>query len=257
MLTAKIIYEVDTDHQHYQVVDMVYEGRPARVLYSGQRQAAQSGLARDDKSDLLFDYNQRLRELAEGLQPKRLLVIGGGAYTLPMALLRDLPEVLIDVVELDPGLDDIAERFFGLQADPRLHIFHTEGRSFLERNDSLYDVIIIDAFSHTSIPPSLTEHAALQQIKRNLNSKGTVAVNVISSYLGRNAAPVRNLATAYDELFPGIYLFPASHSISLWLPQNFVLVAERQPRSDITTLLRFAPLNAPDPSMDVQSDLGR
>ena len=119
-----ILFDGDTAFEHYQVIDTIYEGRPARVLYSGRRGTAQSGIATDGKPELLFDYNQRFTELLESIPAKHVLLIGGGAYTLPRAIVQQFPDLQIDVVELDPGLKAIAERFFGLQASDRLRIFH-------------------------------------------------------------------------------------------------------------------------------------
>src|SRR6476469_4412698 len=100
MADEGILVEGDTQHGHYVVADTIYSGRPARVLYSGNHQAAQSGVAKDDNPDLLFDYNQRFIELVRGLLPKKILLIGGGALSLPKALLEEFPEVSLDVVEL-------------------------------------------------------------------------------------------------------------------------------------------------------------
>ena len=61
-------------------------------------------MAVDDNPLLLFDYNQRLFELVTNLRPKSLLLIGGGAYTLPSALLAALPKLEITVVEVAPHL---------------------------------------------------------------------------------------------------------------------------------------------------------
>src|ERR1700752_3186245 len=81
-------FEGETPYGHYTVVDTTYSNRPARVLYSGREfRTAQSGIALDDQDEMLFDYNQRFLELARGLEPKRALLIGGGAFTLPKRLL--------------------------------------------------------------------------------------------------------------------------------------------------------------------------
>src|SRR3954469_25939647 len=120
----QVVWEGDTAYGHYQVVDAPYDGRPARVLYSGDHQAAQSGVATDGQPDLLFDYNQRLFEIARGVQPKTVLLIGGGVGTLPTALLAALPDVQVDMVEPDDGLTKLAYQYFDLPVDDRLRLFH-------------------------------------------------------------------------------------------------------------------------------------
>jgi protein-L-isoaspartate O-methyltransferase len=239
-----LVYETDTPLMHYQVVDMVYEGRQARVLFSGQREAAQSGLARDGQPELLFDYNQRFLELATSLQPKRVLLIGGGVYTLPRALLEALPSVQIDVVELDPGLDELARRFFDWQPDERVTITHADGRTFLNNSPAHYDLILIDAFSNMSIPKSLLTKQAVQQLKSHLTPNGVVGINLISAYYGRGAELIRRQYATYSAIFNHVEIFPADRSLlSFWLSQNFILIAQAGKKHPLN--LRFEPLSPP------------
>lgn len=228
MVADTILFDGDTELEHYQVIDTVYEGRPARVLYSGRRGTAQSGVATDGNPDLLFDYNQRFVELLESVHARRILLIGGGAYTLPGALLVRFPDLYIDVVEIDPGLKEIAERFFGLVPSERLRIFHEDGRTYMERNSTPYDVVLIDAFSHAEIPAGLTAEAAAAQVARNLSSEGIAAINIIAPYMGRNNTLIRSQVAHYQHHFNEVVVYPAGRSLfSLWLPQNLVLVAQK------------------------------
>ncbi|HEY1064196.1 MAG TPA: fused MFS/spermidine synthase, partial [Candidatus Saccharimonadales bacterium] len=182
----QILLETNTELEHYLVVDRVYEGRPARVLFSGPQRAAQSGIGLDDDPDLLFDYNQRLLEVANALYPSRILVIGGGAFTLPQALVVALPEATVDVVELDPGLETIAAKYFGLQENDRLHITYTDGRAFVEQSREQYDLVILDVFSELAIPRQFLTVEFIAMLHEHLTSTGCVALNIIASYQGRN-----------------------------------------------------------------------
>lgn len=223
-----ILFDGDTAMEHYQVIDTVYEGRPARVLYSGQRHTAQSGVAQDGLPDLLFDYNQRFVELLESAPARRLLLIGGGAFTLPMALLEVFPELYIDAVEIDGGLQAIAGRYFGLKPSARLRIITGDGREFLEHSTVPYDVIIIDAFSNATIPETLRTEEAVRQVYRNLTSDGIAAMNIIAPYYGPNNTVIREQLQLYSDYFKKVETYPAGRALfSLWLPQNLVLVAQK------------------------------
>lgn len=221
----RIIYEGETTFESYQVVDMVYEGRPARVLFTNHHRAAQSGIAMDDEPKLLFDYNQRFFELALAMQPKSILAIGGGTYTLPLALLRALPKSHIDVVEIDPGLDTIARQFFGLTTHKRLSIIHTDGRSFLESTTNSYDLIIIDAFNGTELPYDLITIQAIMALQRRLTPDGIAAMNIIGTYYGRSMK-LKSLSAAYQKVFKAACIYPANDSVSLLVSQNFVLIGK-------------------------------
>jgi len=223
----RTIYACDTAFEHYEVVDMVYEGRPARVLFTAGHRAAQSGVATDGKPELLFDYNQRLFELASSLQPQSILVIGGGAYTLPSALAAELPEAYIDVVEIDPGLDEIAVRFFGLMPLKRLRIIHTDGRHYIEKTSQKYDLILIDAFTGTEVPYELITLEAMLAVERRLTSQGIMAMNVIG-ILHSHGMKLKSLLSAYQHTFKQTHVYPADDSISLLESQNFILLGQKR-----------------------------
>lgn len=223
----KLIFEGNTALEQYQVVDMVYEGRLARVLFSGRRSAAQSGLPLDDNPEPLFDYNKRFLELTDGMRPKRVLLIGGGAYTLPMALLRLLDTVRIDVVEFDPGLKAIAEQFFGLSDHERLKIFHGDGAGFLAGNTELYDLILVDAFTHDAIPASLSNSKSVGYIRDGLAPEGAAAVNIIATHRGRRSRALQQQVAIYRQVFQDIEVFPADITCSEWQLQNFILTAQK------------------------------
>lgn len=237
-----IIYQTDSGYDHYEVVERTYEGRSARVLFSGPRRAAQSGIGLDDDPDLLFDYNQRILELANGLYPTRILVIGGGAFTLPMALVAALPDAQVDVVELDPGLKSIAEQYFGLQQSERLEIMFGDGREFVQTTTNTYDLIIMDVFSELRIPQQFLTVNYVQLLSTKLNPGGAVAMNIIASYQGRNTALIKSQVAAYTECFDRLDIYPAAHGLTSWLPQNLILLAQLEPMRVMHEYVRFAPI---------------
>ena len=245
-MSQDVLWEGETTYGHYQVVDTLYDGRPARVLYSGNRQAAQSGVAKDDKPDLLFDYNQRMFELANALVPKTILLIGGGVGTLPMALRATIPGVRIDMVEPDTGLTKLAYRFFNLPVDEALQIFNTDGRTFLREHATRYDMILLDAFNHTTIPMELMTLQAFEAYKKHLNPSGVFIANVISGYYGPGAHVLRQMYAAALQSFETLDIFLASRGYSLWLPQNFVLTAQRDTDLPLKDYVRHEAVAPPE-----------
>jgi spermidine synthase len=239
-----ILYEGDSQYEHYQVIDMVYIGRPARVLFSGHHSAAQSGIPRDGNKSMLFDYNQRFLELVHSLMPKNILLIGGGAFTLPMEILKYFPKIKIDVVERDRELKKIAGRFFGLKQDKNLQIFFGDGRKFLASTNNTYDLILIDAFVHNLIPTSLSTNEFVQLVKLKLSKKGVAAVNVISAYHGLHDSVLKQQYATYNSVFRHVNIFPADKTLSLWISQNFLIISTDkriQPKYN----MRFAQLQPP------------
>ncbi len=246
MTDKPVIWEGETQYGHYQVVDTLYDSRPARVLYSGDRQAAQSGIAKDDKPDLLFDYNQRMFELVSNLVPERLLLIGGGVGTLPQALLKIMPDIHIDMVEPDSGLIDLAYRYFGLPVDDRLHIYTTGGRAFLRGHATRYDMILVDAFTHTTIPKELKTKEAFGAYAKHLRRGGTFAMNVISGYYGPSSRVLREVYAGAMGNFAAVDVFLASRGYTLWLPQNFVLTGQKDNNLPLRDYVRHESVQPPE-----------
>jgi spermidine synthase len=239
-----VLFEGETEHGYYRVVDTNYSGRPARVLYSGQYQAAQSGLARDGRPDLLFDYNQRFMELVRGLLPDSVLIIGGGAFTLPKALIEEFPDMRLDVVELDGKLLDIAREYFEFMPSNRTGVYVGDGRKFLDSTKKKYDMIIVDAFTHTTIPESLTTMDAAATFAGHLTPNGVLAMNIIATYHGPRSIALKDEIRMLDDAFADLQVYPASSSISLWTPQNFILAAQHE-RRDLGPHIRYGRLELP------------
>jgi spermidine synthase len=249
-MDQNILWEGDTVYGHYQVVDTLYDSRPARVLYSGDQQAAQSGVPKDANPDMLFDYNQRMFELATSLAPGRLLLIGGAVGTLPTALLHAMPGIRIDVAEPDSGLTDLAYRFFDLPVDDRLRIFHTDGRSYLRSGSERYDMILVDAFVHTAIPKDLRTAEAFAALMARLKPRGVAAMNVISGYHGQSSHILRTIFAAADQSFRTSEVFLAGKGYSLWLPQNFVLASQKSTDLPMRDYVRYPAVDPPQYSAE-------
>ncbi|HVS58115.1 MAG TPA: fused MFS/spermidine synthase [Candidatus Saccharimonadales bacterium] len=242
MIDDRVVFEGDTTTGHFIVTDTIYAGRPARVLYSGNHHAAQSGEATDDKPELLFDYNERFMELVRGLRPQRVLLIGGGAFALPKALNREFPRIKLDVVEIDGKLYELAQTYFDYKPTRRTHIYIEDGLKFLQTTTEQYDLIIVDAFTNDSVPPSLQTTTTASLAAHHLRSGGVAAMNLIAAYYGERSAALQRQLDAFKAAFSTIDVYPAGHGQSLWLPQNFIVIAQNGTRN-LQPHLRYAALS--------------
>jgi spermidine synthase len=250
----KILFDGDTKLGHYQVIDMNYLGRAARVLMSGYRAAAQSAIPRDNSTRMLFDYNVRFLELISSLKPKNILLIGGGAFVLPMEVLKTFANIKIDVVEINPDLKTLAEKYFGLKTDPRLKIIIGDGREYLQYTTKTYDLILIDAFENTAIPRPLSTQEFAVLVGQKLEKNGVVASNVISAYHGPNNTVIKQQFATYKSIFKHVDIFPADKVITLWVSQNFILTASnkfRRPNYNMSFESLLPPITAQE---DIQTD---
>ena len=256
-LFNRTLREVDSPFGHYQVIETIYRGRPARVLFSGDRAAAQSGIAMDDNPELLFEYNQRLMEIVAARQPRRILLIGGGAYTLPRALGRiPQPPIKLDVVERDSMLLELAEKYFDFTTWSGLEIHHDDGRNFLNTTTEAYDMIIVDAFADLSVPRSLVTLEALQAYRSHLVPDGVLAMNVIAAMRSPAANVIDHLNAAGSVIWPHLEILAVERGFDAWQPQNLLFTAYHHGPA-IGPLIHCAtlPLLAADPAATLHDQL--
>ena len=148
----------------------------------------------------LFDYYNK--------DAKSTLMIGGAAYTYPTYYLNKYQDKTIDVVEVDEKMTEIAQKQFGLDVtNPRLKIYHQDGRSFLNRTNNKYDTILIDAFKGLNAPFELTTYEALTKAKNLLNDNGMVITNMISALEGKDADFIEYEYATYKAVFPEVKLY--------------------------------------------------
>lgn len=119
------------------------------------------------------------------------------------------PSVRVTVVELDPGITEIAKNHFFLDKNHHLNIVHQDARIFLNENTEKFDSVIIDVFKGSSeIPFQIATIEAVDKIYKALNPEGTVIINFVSAIQDNNGKIARALYSTYREKFPQVYLFP-------------------------------------------------
>lgn len=198
--------------------------RPFIALKTGL--AYQSAMYLDQNDELLPEYAKYYR-LAGHFRPeiKRSLMIGGAGYSYPKDFLQRNPTAEIDVVEIDPGLTEVARNYFKLEDNPRMTIYHQDGRIFLNNNKKKYDSIYIDAYSDVSIPFHLTTLEVIEFMFNSLNEGGVVILNVLGSIEGASGKFLRAELVTYKEVFPQVYIFPVRNPSDGFQVQNIALVA--------------------------------
>ena len=161
--------------------------------------------------------------LALADDPKRMMVVGVGGGTMPMFLRRYYPDAVIDAVDIDPDVVQVAKEYFGLREDERLKAHVGDGRAFVENAREPYDIIFLDAFGTRNVPPHLTTVEFMRAVRKAVKPAGVVVWNI----WGRAANPlydsmVRTYQEVFDELImldvPGttnkiLFGFPRKRSI--------------------------------------------
>ncbi|MFC1739385.1 spermidine synthase [Planctomycetota bacterium] len=119
-------------------------------------------------------------------EPEKMLVLGLGGGVIPREMHHYLPELEIDVAEIDPEIPVIAKRFFGFHENDNLKVHIADGRMFIKKQLQQepvpkYDIVILDAFNSDYIPFHLMTKEFLDQVKGVLAEDGVVIANVFYS----------------------------------------------------------------------------
>ncbi len=213
---------VDTPSARYRVIDTIYQGRPIRALASGPG-GLQSGIYLDGSSELTFSYTRKIAQLVDAADNKKqILVLGGGTYTLPEYLAGRYPQSRIDVVEIDHQLADVARQYFDYSDPKNVHIFAEDARAYLNRSSARYDIVIVDVYSDTLIPPTVATVEYAAELLEALTPKGLVVANIIGSEVPACRPLLQSLHASYLHALPNSRAYPLI-DLDLRTEQNIII----------------------------------
>lgn len=218
--------DVDTAYNRIWIYDRIDKRTDQLVKIMGINNENHSSMFLN--SDELVNEYTKYYHLAAHFNPdfKKALMLGGAGYSYPKSFLLKYPEAKIDVVEIDPKITELAKEYFRLGENPRLTVYHEDGRVYLNKTKEKYDVIFGDAFtSRYSLPYQLTTKEAVQKKYDILNDNGVVILNIISSIEGEKGEFLRAEYATYKNIFPQVYLLPVNYKDDGTKAQNLILVA--------------------------------
>lgn len=111
-------------------------------------------------------------------EARRILILGLGGATLPKQFIRSYPDVVVDVVEVDPMVVQVARKYFSLADSDRLRVHVSDARTFVRRSKETWDLIIVDVASTNrygdTMPPHLVTREFFEELTRHLAADGIV-----------------------------------------------------------------------------------
>jgi len=192
------LYKTDSFYGHLDVLDIHRARSMTRaIIVDG---AFQGGV--DLPTGLsAYPYPYFLEFLPYGLnaQGRRCLVVGLGAGVVPAWY--EHRGVTTDVVEIDPEVLEVAQRYFGLALSGRVAV--DDARHFLNVNREKYDFIVLDAFAGDTFPGHLLTREALSLVAGSMAPGAVLALNLVAGLApGDQLAPsvVRTLGTLFDQV---------------------------------------------------------
>lgn len=202
---TKIIFEKDTVYHRIKVA----EDNCYRWLHFDRSRQGGMFLSDPRESPLRYpDYFLLGWLFNPGI--KKVLMVGLGSGSIPKRLIGDFPGVLVDSVELDPVVVDVAKKYFALRDHPRHRIFVQDGRQYIKKTDEKYDFIIMDAYFAEGVPFHLVTREFFQQVRAKLAPGGIVGANIVGFLDGPNSQLFKAIYKTYAAEFTGLYLFPVN-----------------------------------------------
>lgn len=204
---------IDTASAHYTIKTVQVDNQELRLLASGPG-GTQSGVFVGAPEELAFWYTREIaRVVSLGQQPKNILILGGGAYTLPAYFANHYPKAQIDVVEIDPQLAGIAEQYFAYRRPANVTHIAADARTYVNHAASSYDVVIVDAFGDDSMPLGLVTAEYGAVLKRIVAPGGTVLANILVGEQGVCGELLHAVTRPYmDQFAHGYFVRAAKHS---------------------------------------------
>jgi spermidine synthase len=213
-----VLYEKESA---FNTIVVTEDGRGRRTLYFEKNGARQSVVKVGKPDYLVLPY---ARAMPVGLafveKLDRVLIVGLGGGTIPGFLHKHYPETMIDSVDIDPDVVDVAKKFFGFREDATMRAHVADGRRFIEECQKPYDVIFLDAFGSDNIPYHLATREFLISVRRALAPGGVCVGNVWSRY----SNPLYDsMVRTYQDVFDELYIIDvqgAGNKILIALPRE-------------------------------------
>ena len=249
----RVLFHQDWQERTIRVVDE--DGH--RSLYFDNHMI-QSRMLLDNPNKLHLPYTRHmLASLLFNNDPRQIFMIGLGGGSLAKFFLHYFPKCHMEVVDSNPEMATIAQRFFFLPIDNRLKIHPVDGETFLQNRQNNkqniktdYDLILVDAYNHEGMCQSVYAKDFLMKNYALLSHSGIMTINANRA----ETAFHKTILNAVTECFPNqAFRLPVLHSnneIIFCCHKKNVWGKKRQPLSPISARID-------DPDLDFSDFLQR
>jgi len=157
------------------------------------RDEAQSRMLTFDPDRLLIDYTRTMMGCLLFIpSPRRIGMVGLGGGSLVKFCHRHLPDTAVEVVEISAEVIALRRTFRIPRDDARLRVVHGDGAEFVRQHLRRFDVLLVDGYDASGIPPALASQGFYDDCRRALDPAGGVlVVNLFCDDAGDHIARLR------------------------------------------------------------------
>jgi predicted membrane-bound spermidine synthase len=162
-----------------------------------------------DPSYLGYVHEEVQTEITRFLGADRVLVIGGGGYTYPRWVDQAMPQTVVEVVEIDPGVTEVAHDYFAMPRDTRIASHNLDGRQYVQElaPKGAYTLVVQDAVNDLSVPAHIMTKEYNDQVASLLEPDGAYLLTVIDLF--RDGQLLRSAIRTMRQTFPKVQLLSA------------------------------------------------
>lgn len=195
------VFSTDSFYGNLKVLDYSYMDRHNRELMIDG--LVQGGVDMSNGMSV-YEYSYLMEFLPYGINPtgKHCLVLGLGGGSIPMWY--EERGIKTDVVDINPLIAGIAERYFGFRTSGDMII--SDARYYLSRTEKKYDYIIVDVANGDMTPSHIMSLECFRLIKERLTERGILAVNMAGS-LKKNTLMTASLLKTLREVFGTVKIY--------------------------------------------------
>jgi spermidine synthase len=168
----------------------ISESEGVRYLHFGSEwvQGAMR-IARPFALELAYTQEMLLALLLSAAPPQHCLLVGLGAASQLKFLHRHFPDSRFTVLEINSGVQVVAQQFFKLPVSPRIEIIIDDAAAWLAENapQAQFDLILLDGFNAAGRTGALSGAAFYAGCRAALTATGIFSCNLLGSSRGFKA----------------------------------------------------------------------
>ncbi len=186
----------------------VWDSNGLRALSIAGGQMSQMNVSNPSQDLPGWNYAEVMEIAFTAVTPQpTVLEIGLGAGTLARRCTEE-HDCTIDVVDINPGVIDVAARYFGTVETNKRSITEADGREFLKKSRKTYDAILLDVMHHDKfgyrIPFHLTTREFFTLADEHVTKEGVVVMNIVT---GAESMFFRSAVATVQSVFPNVVAY--------------------------------------------------
>ncbi len=191
----------------------VYRENNATYLSTNILFGVQSMIRDDDSlTGMYYDYLLSSKYLVK--ENPDILILGNGTGTYATMMKNYMhSQCKITAVEIDQKIIDLSYEYFHMNST--VDVVCDDGRNYLARTNSMYDIILVDAYSSISAPFHMTTVEFFSLVKNHLNPDGLMMMN-INMHSDTPGSMSHTLCDTAISVFGNLYTVPIGTGVEVF-----------------------------------------